>query len=85
MKVKDNMILRHVMDSDVVVDVTGRFSGLLKLNETSAAIWRAVAAGETQEQIAERLAAEYEVSPEQALADVESFCAAMLDKGFFTR
>ena len=83
MKIKEGFVLRHVMDSDIVVDVTGKFSGVIKLNSTSADIWKYIADGLTIPEAAEKLAKEYNVSKEQALKDTESFCAAMLQQKFF--
>lgn len=83
MKIKEGMIVRHVMDSDIVIDVTGGFSGVMKLNETSLAIWNGVASGKSAQEIALALAGMYEVSGEKALADVERFCADMTEQGFF--
>ena len=83
MKIKEGFVLRHVMDSDVVVDVTGKFSGVLKLNSTSADIWKYISEGSDIPEAAEKLSKEYNVSYEQALKDTESFCAAMLQNKFF--
>ena len=83
MKIKEGMIVRHVMDSDIVIDVTGGFSGVMKLNETSLAIWNGVASGKSAQEIALALAEKYEVSEERALSDVERFCTDMTAQGFF--
>ena len=83
MKIKEGMIVRHVMDSDIVIDVTGGFSGVMKLNETSLVIWNGVAAGKSAQEIACLLVEQYEVSEDKALADVERFCADMTEQGFF--
>lgn len=83
MKIKDGMILRHVMDNDIVIDVTGAFSGVMKLNATSLLIWNGVAARKTAQEIALELTAQYDVNAEKALADVEHFCGEMVKQGFF--
>ena len=83
MKIKNGMIVRHVMDTDIVIDVTGAFSGVMKLNPTSLEIWNGVAAGKNAGEIALALAERYEVSEEKALADVERFCSDMTEHGFF--
>ena len=77
------MILRHVMDTDIVIDVNGSFSGVVKLNPTSLLIWNGVAAGKSSQEIALALTEQYEVSEEKALADVERFCADMTEQEFF--
>ena len=83
MKIKDGFVLRHVMDSDIVMDVTGKFSGVVKLNATSAEIWSAAAEGMSEREIAARLSEEYGIRAEKAAGDVEKFCAAMREQGFF--
>lgn len=83
MRVKEGMILTTVMDDFVVVDVSGAFSGMVKLNGTSALIWEGVAAGESVEQIAARLVQRFAVSPEKAAEDVAGFCRAMVENGMF--
>ena len=83
MKVKDGFVLRHVMDSDIVVDVTGKFSGVVKLNGSSAQIWNYIAAGSSMAEAADKLAQAYGITAEQALADTEKFCAEMIKHGFF--
>lgn len=83
MKIKKGMILRHVMDSDIVIDVAGNFSGVMKLNATSLEIWNGVAVGKSVRQIALDLAEQYDVSAEKALEDVERFCSDMVAQGFF--
>ena len=83
MKIRNGLILRHVMDTDIVIDVTGTFSGVMKLNATSLEIWNGIAAGKRTEEIALALAERYEVTREKALADVEQFCGDMVKQGFF--
>ena len=83
MKIKDGMILRHVMDNDIVIDVSGAFSGMMKLNATSLLIWNGVAAGKSAQEIASSLTEQYDVSEEKALADVAHFCGEMVKQGFF--
>ena len=83
MKIRNGLILRHVMDTDIVIDVSGSFSGVMKLNATSLEIWNGVAAGKSAQEIALSLTERYEVTEESALADVERFCGDMAKQGFF--
>ena len=83
MKIKEGMIVRHVMDTDIVIDVTGGFSGVMKLNATSLEIWNGIAAGKSVQEIALVLTEQYEVTEEKALCDVERFCSDMTTQGFF--
>ena len=83
MKIREGMIVRQVMDTDIAIDVTGRFSGMVKLNETSLEIWNGIAAGKGVREIALALTEQYEVTEKMALSDVERFCSDMVEQGFF--
>ena len=85
MKMKENFVLRHVMDTDVLIDVTRAFPGVVKLNKTSALIALGVAEGKSLTAIASELAERYEVAQEQAMRDVEQFCRDMCDEGVFVQ
>lgn len=85
MKVKDGLCLNSVMDQNIVVDLTGKFTGSIKLNDTAAEIWRGVAAGERPASIADRFTRRYCVDREKVLADVEQFIREMVEQGFFVQ
>ena len=75
MKIKKGFVLREVCGENVIVgEGLGaiNFGKLLALNETAAWLWKqAVALGDfTVETLAEKLCEEYEVTEEQAKADV---------------
>lgn len=57
------------------------FHGMVKLNDTGAVIWNGIEKGLDEAEIAEQLAANYNVEVGQALKDVESFIARMRDAG----
>jgi len=80
MKIKKGFVLREVCGEQVIMgEGLGAldFGKLLCLNETAAWLWnRAVDAGEfTVDGLAETLCGEYDVSPEQARADVAAIVA----------
>lgn len=63
MKPKDNFILTEVGGEWIAVPVGERakdFHGVVRLNESGAFIWKALAAGREPKQIEESLMAEYE-------------------------
>ena len=75
MKIKNGFVLRDVCGEQVIMgEGIGAldFGRMLCLNETAAFLWKqAEALGEwTVDSLAEVLLNEYEVSPEQAKADV---------------
>lgn len=85
MKIRQGLVLREVAGSYVVIDLGGAldFKGMLTLNETGAFIWRAFENGKTAEETANLLADEYEISPEDALSDVNRFLSKMKSAGVF--
>ena len=75
MKIKKGFVLREVCGENVIVGAglgAINFGKLLALNETAAWLWKqAVALGDFNvETLAEKLCEEYEVTEEQAKADV---------------
>lgn len=80
MKIKQGFVLREVCSEHVIVGEglgAVNFGKLLALNESAAWLWKeALAQGDfTISSLAERLCEEYEVSPEQAQADVAAIIA----------
>ena len=76
MKIKKGYILRTVCGENVIVGEgldAINFGRMLSLNETAAWLWkRAVEQGDfTADSLAKALCDEYEVAPDQALADVK--------------
>ena len=76
MKQKKGFVLRNVCGENVIVGEgleTVNFGKLISLNESAAYLWKK--AGElgdfTSQQLADALLEEYEVTADQALADVE--------------
>lgn len=76
MKFKEGFILRTVGTNHLVVPVGARtvdFRCLITLNETGAFLWQQLQEERTAEQLVAALLEEYEVTPEQAAADVAAF------------
>lgn len=76
MKIKKGYILRTVCGENVIVGEgldAINFGRMLSLNETAAWLWKQAAEqGDfTAESLANALCDEYEVAPDQALADVK--------------
>lgn len=84
MKIKEDYVLRQVADIYVVLPLgqaTVAFNGMVKLNESGAFLWRQMEAGTTREALADLLTAEYDVSREEALADIDAFVATLKTVG----
>ena len=84
MKVKKDYVLRQVADTWVVLplgDAAVDFSGMLTLNESGAMLWRVLEQGASREELVAALLDEYEVSRQQAMADVDAFLNKLLQAG----
>lgn len=84
MKIKQGFVMRDVAGQAVAIatgEASKSFHGMVKLNDTGAVIWNGIERGLDEAEIAEQLAAGYDVEADQALKDVESFIARMRDAG----
>ena len=84
MKIKQGFVMRDVAGQAVAIatgEASKSFHGMVKLNDTGAVIWNGIQKGLDEAEIAEQLAAGYDVEADQALKDVESFIARMRDAG----
>lgn len=84
MKIKDNFLLRQVADTWVVIPIGQEmldFNGMLHLNETGAFLWEKLSEGADTDALVAALTAEYDVSAEEAKADVLAFCQKLIDAG----
>lgn len=84
MKLKENYVLRQVLGSWVVLPIgaaTVDFNGMLSLNGSGALLWKRLEQGADREDLADVLTAEYDVSRQQALADVDEFYDILVRAG----
>lgn len=84
MKIKDGFILRKVPGMNLVMP-TGKnvkeFNGSLMLNDTGAFIFERLQRGSTQEEIADALTQEYDVSLDTVSADVQKTIDSLIEAG----
>ena len=85
MNLKEGFVLRTVMGETVVVPVgetSQKFHGMIKLNQTGADIWRGVADGLSEDEIAKSLMEKYEdVDYETALRGTQKIIGMMKSEG----
>lgn len=84
MKLKENFVLRRVLNNWVVLPLgaaTVDFNGILNLNDSGALLWQRLEQGAGREELADALTSQYEVSRAQALADVDEFYAVLVNAG----
>lgn len=85
MKIKEGFILRTICGEHIVVGeglAQVNFNKMLSLNESAAYLWKEVEGKDfTKEDLVKLLLDRYEVSEEQATADVEKLTATWLTEG----
>ena len=84
MKIKDGYVLRKVADNWVVLPVgqaSVNLNGMLSLNESGVLLWQQLKEGSDRESLVDALLSAYEVSRDEAAADVDSFIASLLQLG----
>lgn len=80
MTIKKELIKREIAGDTILVPVGKTVydsNGLFVLNELAAFIWDILPKAETEQEICEAVLAEYEVTPEEAAADVAAFLAKL--------
>ena len=82
-RVSDDLVCRTVQGEEVIVDLnSGTYFGL---NESGTFIWKNLLDDHSEEEIAERLAAEYDISPGIATKDTQSLVKHLESQGFVER
>lgn len=90
MKVKKGFELRDVCGEKVIIAQGIEnldFSKLISLNESAALLWETIqdAPSFTAEDLTARLMQEYDVTPEQAAADVQSIIQTWSEQGLIEK
>lgn len=86
MRIKDGFMLREIAGSWVVVPLGARvveFNGLISLTETSAFIWRLMEQGLSNDEILQKILADYDIDEETARQDIDEFVKSGIEKGLF--
>ena len=84
MSLKKNFVLRQVAGTWVVLPLgaeTVNFSGMLQLNDSGALLWDVLKQGGDKKALVDALLNEYDVSYEQAEADVDEFLDKLVQAG----
>ena len=83
-QVKPGFIHRHIGDVDVVISIgenVADFNGYMTLNETASCLWDALTTPKSADQLIALLCDEFDVTAEEARADVDEFLTALLAQG----
>lgn len=84
MKIKEGYMLRSLGGQDIVVTIgeaSKAFHGMIKLNESGAFLWKSLENGSTREELEQALTQRYQISKEQAKADVNIFLDTIKETG----
>lgn len=84
MKIKGEFILREIVGETILVPVGNtalEYNGMIVVNETGAFIWKALEKNMKKEDILSGMTETYEVTTEEAAADLEEFLNNMLQAG----
>lgn len=64
MKIKESFIIKEVLDNYILIDLSGEFKDVVKLNETSKTIVEYLQQGFSKEEIINKMIGEYKVEKE---------------------
>lgn len=84
MKQNPDFILSHVAGEHILVPVgkaAVNFNAIISLNEMGQTIWNMLTKDTSEEELLKNILAEYEVSEQQARADLDSFLAKLRENG----
>ena len=84
MKISNLFVLRSIAGEHLLIPTGAAASsvqGLISMNETGALLYNKLSAGSTQAELIAALTAEYDVSAEEAQADVTEFLEQMSELG----
>jgi len=84
MKRKSGYVLREIGGQKIAVAVGDRareFHGMITMTESGALLWDALAEEQTEETLVQKLLSVYDVSPDEAAADVRAFVLRLRKAG----
>ena len=84
MKIKENLVLRQVADTWTVLPLGKdiiNFDGMLTLNDTGAMLWQLLEKGAEKADLVSAITAEYDVSAEEAAADIDAYIEKLANAG----
>ena len=77
MKLRGEFVVRQILDDTVAVPVGQtalELNGMILLNDVSRIIWTQLEKGTTPEGILQAVTDAFDVTPEEAQADISEFC-----------
>ena len=83
MKINNDYVLKHALDSDILVNIKNNGNFIIKLNSTSKDIFNYIKDGKAKEEIIDLLSKDYDISKDTLINDVDSFINEMIEKKIF--
>ena len=83
MKLNGSFILREVVGEYVLIptgETALQFNGIISLNPVGATIWKGLTEGKDKNALLEAILEEFEVSKEDAAADLDEFLELLREK-----
>ena len=84
MKIKEGFVVRKIANQYMAVPIGARakeLHGMIGLNDTASFLWELLKVNRTEEELAELLYNEYEITEEKALETVKNFSALLAKEG----
>ena len=85
MKLKGTFVLRQIMGEALAIptgDALLNFNGMICLNEVGEEIWKGLQAEKSREEILRGILDEFDVTPEEAAADLDGFLRMLKENDF---
>lgn len=83
-KLRDDGVEWRELDGEIVAIDFGN-SEYLSVNETGVAIWRALVAGATRDQLVTQLADAHDLEPDEAARDLDEFIGQLDERDLLER
>lgn len=83
MRLSNDYVIKHILDSDILIDIKSNFNGVIKLNKTSLDIINCVNKGMNTSEIVNFLNDKYNIDKAVLINDVIEFINDCLNKGIF--
>lgn len=82
MKIKKGFILKELDGQVVAIPVGSDFSGVIKMNEIAAFLWKKLENGATEQELVKAVLSEYDATEEQAKTAVANTVELLKKSGF---
>lgn len=82
MKIKKGFILKELDGQVVAIPVGSDFSGVVKMNEIAAFLWKMLEKGATEDELVKAVLGEYDATEEQAKTAVKNTVELLKKNGF---